>query len=62
MLTARWSPLIRNTRNLNSKEPAIIFVHTAVPLLFDDNKIKMARRPAKKQKENLAGSTGEGKR
>ena len=31
-------------------------------LLFDNNKIKMARKPGKKQKENLVGCTGEGKR
>ena len=31
-------------------------------LLFDDNKIKMARKPGKKQKENPVGFTGEGKR
>ena len=27
-------------------------------LLFDDNKIKMARKPGKEQKENPVGSTG----
>ena len=26
--------------------------------LFDDNKIKMARKPGKKQKENSVGCTG----
>ena len=31
-------------------------------MLFDDNKIKMARKPGKKQKENPVGFTGEGKR
>ena len=31
-------------------------------LFFDDNKIKMARKPGKKQKENSVGCTGEGKR
>ena len=31
-------------------------------LLFDENKLKMARRPGKKQKENPVGDTGEGKR
>jgi len=31
-------------------------------LLFNDNKIKMARKPGKKQKENPVGCTGEGKR
>ena len=30
-------------------------------LFFDDYKIKMARKPGKKQKENLVGCTGEGK-
>ena len=30
-------------------------------LLFDDNKIKMARPPGRKQKENPVGCTGEGK-
>ena len=28
-------------------------------LLFDDNKIKMARKPGKKQKENPVGRIGE---
>ena len=31
-------------------------------MLFDDNKIKMARNPGKKQKENPVGCTGNGKR
>ena len=31
-------------------------------LLFDNNKIKMARKPWKKQKENTVGCTGEGER
>ena len=31
-----------------------------VVLLFDDNKIKVARRPGKKQKENPVGCTGDG--
>ena len=31
-------------------------------LLFDDNKIKMASKPWKKQKENPVGCTGEGKK
>ena len=31
-------------------------------LLFDDNKIKMARKPGKKQKQNPVRCTGEGKR
>ena len=30
--------------------------------MFDDNKIKMARKRGKKQKINLVGCTGEGKR
>ena len=30
--------------------------------LLDENKIKMARKPGKKKKENPVGSTGEGKR
>ena len=30
--------------------------------LLDDNKIKMARKPGKKPKENPVGCTGEGKR
>ena len=30
--------------------------------IVDDNKIKMARKPGKKQKENAVGCTGEGKR
>ena len=28
----------------------------------DDNKMKMARKPGNKQKENLVGCTGKGKR
>ena len=31
-------------------------------LLFDDNKIKMTRKPGKKQKENPVGYTGKGER
>ena len=31
-------------------------------LLFDDNKVKIARKVGKKQKENPEGCTGEGKR
>ena len=31
-------------------------------LLFDNIKVKMARKPGKKQKENPVGCTGEGKR
>ena len=31
-------------------------------LLFDDSKIRMARKPEKKEKENPVGCTGEGKR
>ena len=27
-------------------------------LLFDDNKVRMSRKPGKKQKENLVGCTG----
>ena len=30
-------------------------------LLFDDNNLKMARKPGKKQKENPVACTGEGK-
>ena len=30
-------------------------------MLFDGNKIKMARKPGKKPKENPVGCTGEGK-
>ena len=29
-------------------------------MLFDDNKIKMTRKPGKKQKENTVGCAGEG--
>ena len=36
--------------------------HMLLLLLFDDNKIKLARKPGKKQKENLVGYSGEGKR
>ena len=31
-------------------------------LSFDDNKIKMTRKPGKEQKENLVGCTGKGNR
>ena len=31
---------------------------TIIMLLFDDNKVKMARKPGKKQKENLVGEFG----
>ena len=31
-------------------------------LLFDDNKVKMVRKPGKKQKENPVGCAGESKR
>ena len=31
-------------------------------LLLDDNKMKMAKKPGKKQEENPVGCTGEGKR
>ena len=31
-------------------------------LIFDDNKIKMARKPGKKRKENYVGCAGEVKR
>ena len=33
-----------------------------VLVLFDDNKVKMARKPGKKQKENPVRYTGESKR
>ena len=35
--------------------------YRGVKLLFDNNKMKMVRKPAKKQKENPLGCTGEGK-
>ena len=35
--------------------------HLLLLLLFDDNKVKMARKTEKKQKENPVGCTGEGK-
>ena len=31
-------------------------------LLFDDNKVKIARKPGKKQKKNPVGCNGEAKR
>ena len=34
----------------------------SLSLLLDDKKIKMARKPEKKQKENPVACTGEGKR
>ena len=45
-------------------ERCFVFVNTAtalmrIPLLFDDNNIKMARKPRKKQKENSVGCNGE---
>ena len=39
-----------------------LFLGNCWLLLFDDNKMKMARKPGKKQKENPVGCTGEGKR
>ena len=36
--------------------------HDTLLLLFDDNKIKMVRKPGKKQKKNPVGRTREGKR
>ena len=38
------------------------FLPTLLLLLFDDNKIKVARKPGKKQKQNPVGCTREGKR
>ena len=35
------------------------YVIIAALLLFDDSKIKMVRKPGKKQKENRVGRTGE---
>ena len=35
---------------------------TYMLLLFDDNKVKIARKSGKKQKESPAGCNGEGKR
>ena len=34
---------------------------SVILLLFDDNKIKMAKKPGEKQKENPVGCTWEGK-
>ena len=39
----------------------ILYNNYLFSLLFDDNKIKMARTPEKEQKENPARCTGEGK-
>ena len=40
-------------------QPCISHPLVIIMLLFDDKKIKMARKPGKKQKENLVGCTGE---
>ena len=40
----------------------LLVEETVILLLFDDNKLKMARKPGKKQKENTVGCTGKGKR
>ena len=39
-----------------------LYIPPALFLLFDDNEIEMARKPAEKQKENPVGCTVEGKR
>ena len=41
---------------------SLIYLTKPMLLLFDDNKIKMSRKPGKKQKENPVGYTGEGER
>ena len=45
------------TKTKSSTEPKQLLL-----LLFDDNKIKVARKPGKKQKQNPVGCTREGKR
>ena len=40
----------------------ILFLLAILLYFFDDNKMKMARKPGKKHKENPIGCTGEGKR
>ena len=39
-----------------------VLVINMIMLLFDDNKVKMARKPGKKQQENPVECTGEGTR
>ena len=43
-------------------QPLEIKLIPALLLLFGDNKVKMARKPLKKQKKNPVGCTGKGKR
>ena len=43
--------------DLRSVKP--LFIQCSFMLLFDDNKIQMARKPGKKQKENPVEFTGE---
>ena len=47
---------------ITSKVLSCSSVKAIVVLLFGVNKVKMARKPVKKQKENAIGCTGEGKR
>ena len=44
------------------EKPLHNFLGLQTMLLFDDNRVKMARKPGKKQKENPVGCTGERKR
>ena len=52
----------RNTTNLKFESIALMQKRTQNTLFFDDNKVKMACKPGKKQEENTVGYTGEGKR
>ena len=47
---------VYNIENITLKKCCTII------MLFDDNMIKMARKPGMKQKENPVGCIGEGKR
>ena len=40
---------------------SLVQYHQILLLLFDDNKVRLARKPGKNQKENPVGCTGEGK-
>ena len=47
-------------KKLMQKQDIYCFLHLEM-LLFDGYKIKMARKPGKKQEEHSVGYTGEGK-
>ena len=61
-----WAPMPRDASLSDSCSTVCSFLPpnkiNQLVLLFDDNRIKMARKSGKKQKENPVGFTGEGKR